>query len=99
MGNLISRLFQVETQPDWEKTLATKMQNLGDRSEWIESDAALQAVVLASEDPVLGGIVTKRVKSKSNEMRDVQSTKLSGLRGELGLSLDELHNRIWTYSS
>ena len=91
MSDLVSRLF--ETKPDWEKTLATKTQDLGDRSEWIESDATLQAVVSAAEDPVLGGIVTKKVESKSNEMRDVQSTKLSELRDELELSLDELCNR------
>jgi len=52
MTNLVSRLF--ETKPDWEKTLATKMQNLGDRSEWIESDADLQTVVsaAAAADPL-----------------------------------------------
>ena len=53
MSNLVSRLF--ETKPDWEKTPAAKTQNLGDRSKWSEGGAALQAVVLAVEDPVLGG--------------------------------------------
>jgi len=83
MSNLVSRLF--ETKPDWEKTLATQTQNLGDWSEWIDTDADhdQQAVVSAAEDPVLGGIVTKKVESKSNKMRDVQSTKPSELRDEL----------------
>ena len=72
MSDLLSRLF--ETKPNWEKTLATKTQNLGDMSEWVESDAALQAVVLAVEDPVLGGIVTKKVESESiNPTRCVMS--------------------------
>jgi hypothetical protein len=52
MSSLVSRLL--ETKPYWEKTLATKTQKLEDRSEWIESDAALQAVVSAAEDSVLG---------------------------------------------
>jgi hypothetical protein len=52
MSSLVSRLL--ETKPDWEKTLATKTQKLEDRSEWIESDTALQAVVSAAEDSVLG---------------------------------------------
>ena len=97
MSDLVSRLLA--TKPDWEKALATQTQDVGDRNKWLESDAALQAVVSAAEDTVLGGIVTKKVELKSNEMRDVQSTKLSGLRGELELSLDEFHNRIWTHSS
>jgi hypothetical protein len=125
MNDLVSRLLA--TKPDWEKTLATQTHDVGDRSKWLESDvslqavvsaaedpilggiatkkvlgdlseriqsdASLQAVVEAAEDPVLGGIVTKKVESKSNEMRDVQSTKLSELRDELELSLDELCNR------
>ena len=53
MSNLVSRLFK--TKPDWEKTPAAKTQNLGDRSKWSEGGAALQAVVLAMEDPALGG--------------------------------------------
>jgi hypothetical protein len=73
MSDLVSRLF--ETKPDWEKTLATKTQDLGDRSEWIESDAALQAVVSAAEDPVLGGIVTKR--SSRNPTKCVMSNRQS----------------------
>jgi hypothetical protein len=78
-----SGITAIETKPDWEKTLATQTQKLGDRSKWLESDASLQAVVSAAEDPVLGGIVTKKVESKPNEMRDVQSIKLSELRDEL----------------
>jgi len=88
LNHLISRLLKIK--PDWEKTLATKTQSLGDRSEWIESDAALQAVVSASEDPVLEGIATKEVESKPS---DIQSIKLSELRDELDLSLDKLCNR------
>jgi hypothetical protein len=61
MSDLVSRLL--ETKPDWEKTLATKTQNLGDRSEWINDDATLQDVVSAAEDPVLGGIATRKVES------------------------------------
>jgi hypothetical protein len=91
MGDLVSRLF--ETKPDWEKTLATKTQNLGDRSRCIESDTALQAMVSAAEDPVLGGIATRKVESRSKEICDVQSIKLTELRDELELSLDELCNR------
>ena len=96
MSDLISRLF--ETKPDWEKTLATKTQNLGDRSEWLKDDAALQDVVSAAEDPVFGGIATKKVESKSKEMQDkgiyiVQSIKLAELRDELKLPLDQLCNR------
>jgi hypothetical protein len=37
--------------------------------------------------------MTKKVESKFNEMRDVQSTKLSELRDEMKSSLDELCNR------
>jgi hypothetical protein len=91
MSDLVSRLFA--TKPEWEKTLAEKTQNLGDRSEWIENDVVLQAVVSAAEDPVLGGIPTKKIESKSIEMRHVQSTNLSELRDELEVSLDELCNR------
>jgi len=91
MSDLVSRLF--ETNPDWEKTLAAKTQNLGDRSEWIESDAALQAVISAAEDPILKSTSTKKIESKSIEMRYVQSTNLSELRDELQVSLDELCNR------
>jgi hypothetical protein len=88
---LVSRL--VVTKPDWEKTVATQTQGIGDRSKWLESDTSLQAVVSAADDPVLGGIGTKKVESKPNEMRDVQSTKLSELRDEMESSLDELCNR------
>jgi len=95
MSDLVSRLF--ETKPQWEKTLATETQNLelGERSKWIESDASLQAFMEAAEDPVLlKGIVTKKVESRSKEMRDVQSgvqsKKLSELRDELVSSVDEL---------
>ena len=122
MNDLVSRLLA--TKPDWEKTLATQTNDVGDRSKWLESDVSLQAVVSAAEDTILGGIatkkvlgeliesdaspqavveaaddpdprgiVTKKVESKSNEMRDVQSTKLSELREELQLSLDDLCNR------
>ena len=91
MNDLVSRLLA--TKPDWEKTLATQTHDVGDRSKWLESDASLQAVVSAVEDPVPGGIATKKVKSKSKEMRDAQSTKLSELRDELKSSLDELCNR------
>ena len=91
MSELVSRLFEIK--PDWEKTLATQTQNLGDRSGWLESDASLRALVSAAEDPVLGGIVTKKVESRSKEMRGAQSTKLSELRDELEVSLDELCNR------
>ena len=91
LNDLVSRLFKIK--PDWEKMLATKTQDLGDRSKWIDDDAALEFVVSAAEDSVLGGIVTKKVESKSKEMRDVQSTGLSELRDELKLSLDELCNR------
>jgi hypothetical protein len=91
MSDLVSRLF--ETKADWEKTLATQTENLGDRSGWLESEASLQALVSAAEDPVLGGIVTKKVESEFHEMRDVQSIKLSELRDELELSLDEFCNR------
>ncbi|KIM47180.1 hypothetical protein M413DRAFT_270783 [Hebeloma cylindrosporum] len=91
MSDLVSRLLA--TKPEWEKSLATKTQNLGDRSEWTESDATLIAVVSAAQDPVLGGMMTNKVESKSNEERDVQSTKLSELRDLLELSLDELCKR------
>ena len=121
MNDLASRLLA--TKPSWEKTLATQTNDVGDRSKWLESDVSLQAVVEAAEDPILGGIATKKVlgeliesdaslqavveaaedpvlggivtkvESKSNEMRDVQSTKLSELREELQLSLDDLCNR------
>ena len=89
MSDLVSRLFEIK--PEWEKTLATETQNrgLGERSKWIESDASLQALIEAAEDPVLKGIVTKKVESKSKEMRDVQPKKLSELRNELVLSVDE----------
>jgi len=90
MSDLVSRLF--ETKPDWEKTLATKIQYLGDRSKWLESDASLQAVVSAAEDPALVGIVTKKVESKSHEMGHVPPVNLSELRGKLELSLDESCN-------
>ena len=91
MNDLISRLL--ETKPDWEKTLAKQTHDVGDRSKWLESDASLQAVISAAEDPVLGGIATKKVESKPTEMHDVQSIKLSELRVELKLSVDELCNR------
>ena len=86
MNNLVSRLLA--TKPDWEKTLDTQTHDVGDRSKWLESDVSLQAVVSAAEDPVLGGIATKKVEPKSKEMRDAQSTKLSELRDDLMLSLD-----------
>jgi hypothetical protein len=91
MNDLVSRLLA--TKPDWEKTMATQTKGVGDRSKWLESDASLQAVISAAKDPVLGGIVpTKKVesKSKSNEMRDVQSKKLSELRDEMESSVDKL---------
>lgn len=90
MNDLLTRLST--TKPDWETTLATQTQGVGDRSKWLESDASLQAVVSAAKDPVLGGNVTKKVesKSKSNEMRDVQSKKLSELRDEMESSVDKL---------
>ena len=90
MNDLVSRLLA--TQPDWEKTLATQMQGVGDRSKWLESDASLQAVISAAKDPVLGGIVTKKVgsKSKSKEMHDVQSKKLSELRDKMETSVDKI---------
>jgi len=91
MSDLVSRLFA--TTPDWEKTLAEKTQNLGDRSEWIESDANLQAVVSAAEDPVPGGISMKKSEAKTIKTCNVQSTNLSELRVELKVSLDELCNR------
>jgi hypothetical protein len=91
MENLLSQLLG--TKPDWEKTLATMIQKLGDRSKWIDSDAVLQDLVSAAEDPVLGGIATKMVEHKPKEMQDVQSIKLSELRAELKLSLDDLCNR------
>ncbi|KIM37236.1 hypothetical protein M413DRAFT_448725 [Hebeloma cylindrosporum] len=97
VADLVSRLFA--TKPEWEKTLATKTQCLGDQNKWMEDDATLQAVVLAAEDPVLGGIATKKVESKSNEMRDGQSTKLSDLRNELQLSLEQLCSRNRIFSS
>ena len=89
MNDLVSRLLA--TKPDWEKTLATQTQGVGDRSKWLESDASLQAVISAAKDPVLGGIVTKKVesKSKSNEMR-AQSKKLSELRDEMESPVDKL---------
>ena len=90
MSDLISRL--IETKPEWEKTLATETQNrgLGEWSKWIESDASLQAFIEAADDPVFRGTVTKKVESKSKEMRDVQSKKLSELRSEMVSSVDEL---------
>ena len=90
VANLVSRLF--ETKPEWEKTLATETQNLGigERSKWIESDASLQAFIQATDDTVLKGIVTKKVESKSKEMRDVQSKKLSELREELASPVDKI---------
>ena len=91
LTDLVSRLF--DTNPDWEKALATKTQNQGDRSKWIDDDAALQAMVSAAEDPILGGIATRKVESKSKEICDVQSIKLSELRDELRISVDELCNR------
>ena len=91
MSDLVSRLLA--TKPDWEKMLATKTQNLGDRSEWLENDDALQDVISAAEDSVLGGIATRKVESKSKDICDVQSIKLSELRDELKSSLDELCNR------
>ena len=91
MENLLSQLLG--TKPDWEKTLAITIQKLGDRSKWIDSDAALQDVVSAAEDPVPGDIATKKVESRPKEMHNVQSVKLSELRVELKLPLDELCNR------
>jgi hypothetical protein len=92
MSDLVSRLLA--TKPDWEKTLATKTQNLGDRSEWLNDDATLQDVVSAAEDSVFGGIATRKVESKSKDIQcNVQSIKLTELRDELELSLDELCNR------
>ena len=92
MSDLLSRLF--ETKSDWEKTLATETQNrgLGERSKWIESEASLQALIEAADDPVLTkGIVTKKVaESKSKETMRDQSKKLSELRDEMLSSLDEL---------
>jgi len=90
MNDLVPRLLA--TKPDWEKTLATQTKGVGDRSKWLESDDSLQAVISAAKDPVLGGIVTKKVesKSKSNEMRDIQSKKLSELRIEMESSVDKL---------
>ena len=92
MNDLVSRLLA--TKPDWEKTLATQTKGVGDRSKWLESDASLQAVISAAKDPVLGGIVTtgKKVesKSKSNEMREIQTSKLSELRDEMESSVDKL---------
>jgi hypothetical protein len=82
MSDLVSQLFA--TEPDWEKALATMTQKI-DRSKWLESDATLQDVVSAAEDPVLGGIVTKKIEPKSKEK---QPTKLSELRDELELTLD-----------
>jgi len=89
-SDLVSRLF--ETKPEWETTLATETQNLGlgERSKWIESGPSLQALIDAAGDPVLKGIVTKKVESKSNEMRDIQSKKLSELRDEMVSSVDKL---------
>jgi hypothetical protein len=52
MNVLVSRLLA--TKPDWEKTVATQTQDVGDRSKWLESDASLQAVFSAADDPVLG---------------------------------------------
>ena len=74
MSDLVSRLLA--TKPDWERMLAVMTQHLGDRNEWLESEAALQAVVLATQNLVLGGITAKKVDSKS---RDVQSAMLSEL--------------------
>ena len=92
MSDLVSRLSA--TEPDWEKTLATQTQNLGDRSGWLESEDSLQAIASAVEDSVVGGTMTKKVKSESNEMCVVQSTQqLSELRDELELSLDEFCSR------
>ena len=88
MSDLVSRLFA--TKPEWEKALVAKTQSLGDRNEWVKSDAALKDVVLAAEDPVYGGILTNKIESKSDEMRDVQATKLSELRDKLEVPLDEL---------
>jgi len=90
MNDLVSRLLA--TKPDWEKTLATQTQGVGDRSKWLESDASLKAVISAAKDPVLGGILTKKVesKSKSKEMSDAQSKKLSELRDEMESSVDKL---------
>jgi hypothetical protein len=85
MSNLVSQLLA--TKPDWEKTLARKTQNLGDRSEWLNDDASLQDVVSAADDPVLGGIATRKV---SNDIFDIQSVNLAELRGQLKLSLDEV---------
>ena len=87
-SDLVSRLLA--TKPDWERMLAVMTQHLGDRNEWLESEAALQAVVLATQNLVLGGIAAKKVDSKS---RDVQSAMLSELRDEMELSLDEMCNR------
>jgi len=96
MSNPVSRPF--ETNPDWEKTLATKTQNLGDRREWIESDAALQAVISATDVPVLGG---HRDEGRVEIQRDArcQSTKLSELRDELKLSADMCNRNMDIFES
>ena len=90
MSDLVSRLF--ETKPEWEKMLATETQNLGigERNKWIESDASLQAFIEATEGPVLKGIATKKVESKS---KDAQSKNLSDLRDEMESPVDELCQR------
>ena len=82
MTDLISRVF--EPKPKWEKTMATKAQNLGlgERSKWTESDASLQTCMEAEDwedGPLLTEIVTKKVELRSKE---TQSKKLSELRDE-----------------
>jgi len=91
MADLVSGLFA--TKPEWEMTLAAKIQTLGDRSEWVKSDAALQDVVSAADDPVYGGILTKNLKSKTDDMGVAQGANLSELRNKLAMSFDELCRR------
>jgi hypothetical protein len=91
MSDLVSRLF--ETKPDWEKTLATKTQNLGDWSEWLNNDATFQDVVSATEDPVLWGIAARKIDFKSKDIHNAHSVNLAGLRDDLKSSLDELCNQ------
>jgi len=87
-SDLVSRLFA--TDPNWEKALTAMTQHLGDRNKWLESDAALQAVFWAAQNPVLGDVATKKIESKSTY---VQSAMPLELRDELELSLDEFCNR------
>ena len=91
MSDLVSRLFEIK--PDWEKTLATETQNLGDWSEWLNNDAAFQDVVSATEDPTLWGIAIRKVDFESKGIHNVQRVNLAGLRDELRSSLDDLCNQ------